>query len=146
MTRRDKGSGLAWPDHDLGPTPPPHYSERARGDERGLRPGTGVWDRIKLIVLLLGAWLVLVWSTMERTPIEPFRDAVRDQLRSSWWLLAFASLEALRQVHYLISEHVAWWHRFWSQRFFGGANRRMGRMNDWTRYRMGRVLRILLVL
>jgi ATP-dependent Zn protease len=71
---------------------------------------------------------------------------VRDQLRSGWFLLALASLEALRQVHYLISEHVAPWHRFWSQRFFGGANQRVGRMNDWTRYRLGRLLRLLLVL
>src|SRR5437588_3726506 len=146
MTRRDAGSGLAWPDHDMGPTPPPESSERPRDDEKGTRRPMAWWDRIKLILLLVGAWLVLVWSTMERTPIEPFRDAVRDQLRSSWFLLGLASLEALRQVHYLISEHVAWWHSLWSQRVFGGADRRVGRMNDWTRYRMGRVLRLLLVL
>ncbi|HMC53037.1 MAG TPA: AAA family ATPase [Acidimicrobiales bacterium] len=146
MTRRGTGSGLAWPDHDSGPTPPPHYSERARGEEAGKRHRMALWDRIKLIVLLLGAWVILVWSTMERTPIEPLRDAVRDQLRSSWWLLGLASLEALRQVHYLMSESSASWHRFWSQRVFGGANRRIGHMKDWTRYRFGRVLRILLVL
>src|SRR5438132_3642622 len=146
MTRGDTGSGLAWPDHDLGPTPPPTYSERGRGEEMGKRPRMARWDRAKLIVLLVGAWLVLVWSTMERNSIEPFRDAVRDQLRSSWWLLALAGVEALRQVHYLISEHVARWHRFWTKRVFGGADRRIGKMNDWTRYRMGRVLRLLLVL
>src|SRR5437588_12441840 len=146
MTRRDAGSGLAWPDHDMGPTPPPESSERPRDDEKGTRRPMAWWDRIKLILLLVGAWLVLVWSTMERTPIEPFRDAVRDQLRSSWFLLGLASLEALRQVHYLISEHVAWWHSLWSQRVFGGADRRVGRMNDWTRYRIGRVLRLRLVL
>src|SRR2546430_12100085 len=137
MTRRDARSGLAWPDHDLGPTPPHDYSERARGEEGGTRRGMGLWDRLKIMVLLVGAWFVLVWSTMERTPIEPFRDAVRDQLRSGWFLLALASLEALRQVHYLISEHVAPWHRFWTQRVFGGANHRAGPLNTWPRSRRG---------
>jgi len=26
--------GLAWPDHDTGPTPPPEYTSRERDEER----------------------------------------------------------------------------------------------------------------
>ncbi|MBA3551272.1 MAG: hypothetical protein H0W27_00170, partial [Actinobacteria bacterium] len=54
--------GLSWPDHDTGPTPPPEYKSRLRDEERITRKPLAWWDRIKLLLLLLGAFMVLVWS------------------------------------------------------------------------------------
>ena len=110
--------------------------------ERQVRPRQPLWDRIKLILLLVGAWWLLVWSTLATTPIEPVADAIRDELHAQWWLLALAGLELVRQLHYLLSEHWVGWHTFWTERFFGGTEQRVGRVAAWTRYRIGRVVRI----
>jgi ATP-dependent Zn protease len=104
------------------------------------------WDRVKILLLVIGAWIVLLWSAMAANPILPLVDAVRDALRARWWILALAGLELLRQVHYLVSERWAAYHAFWTERVFGSWNRRVGRMNDWNRFRVARVLKLLFVL
>jgi cell division protease FtsH len=134
----DGKPGLAWPDHDTGPTPPPEHQSRQREEDRTTRKPLYLWDRLKILFLLLGGWLVLLWAAMAENPILPFQDAVNQTTRTHAWLLALAGLELLRQVHYLISEHWAGYHRFWTQRVFGGFNRRVGKMNDWTRFRIAR--------
>jgi cell division protease FtsH len=134
---------------DMAPGRGPSLSHPAASDpaaERRTRAPQPLWDRVKLILLLVAAWWVLVWSTLATTPIEPVADAVRDELRSQWWLLALAGLELIRQLHYLLSEHWVGWNRFWTERFFGGTERRVGRVAAWTRYRIGRVVRIAIVL
>ncbi|MDQ3896803.1 MAG: AAA family ATPase [Actinomycetota bacterium] len=105
-----------------------------------------LWDRIKLLVLLTALFLFFVLAATGDNPILPFREAVDQQLTSKWWLVALAGLEVLRQIHYLISERSAGWHRFWTQTVFGGMERRTGRMNDWTRYRLGRAFRAAVML
>ncbi|HEX2700277.1 MAG TPA: AAA family ATPase [Acidimicrobiales bacterium] len=137
-------SGLAWPDHDSGPVPPPSDEARRR-DERETRKPLGTWDRVKFLVLIGGVWLVLVWAAMADDPNLPFGDAVRTHVRSNAWLLVLFGLEVLRQLHYLISERSVGYHRWWTNRF-AAAERRTGKMNDWTRYRMGRAFKFLLVL
>ena len=53
-------------------------------------------------------------------------------------------LELLRQVHYFVSERSAGYHRFWSQRVFGGFDRAMKRrFSDWTRFRLARVVKVV---
>jgi len=50
-------------------------------------------------------------------------------------------LELLRQVHFLISEHSARYHRFWTETFFGSFERTTHRrISDWTRFRIRRIL------
>ena len=105
----------------------------------------GSWDRVKFLVLLGGVWLVLVWAAMADDPNLPFGDAVRTHVRSNAWILVLFGLEVLRQVHYLISEHSVGYHRRWTS-LFAAFERRTGKMNDWTRYRMGRAFKYLLVL
>ena len=56
----------------------------------------------------------MVWAAMASNPILPFADAVRLQLSNNWWLLALMGLELVRQMHFLISEHWAAYHRFWT--------------------------------
>ena len=106
----------------------------------------GGWDRTKILLLCGLLFGLFVWNDVASNPILPLRDALNRQLDARWWLLAVAGLELLRQSHYLLSEIWAGWHRLWSQRIFGGVNRRTARMNDWTRYRIGRVIRILVAL
>ncbi|MGH9276549.1 MAG: AAA family ATPase [Acidimicrobiales bacterium] len=132
--------GLAWPDHDTGPTPPPEYKGRPRDDDRLTRKPLSPWDRTKFLVLLVAVFGVMLWATMIDNPIIPFQDALRDTVNSKWWILALIGLELARQIHYFISEHSAGYNQFWTKKVFGGYEKRTGRMNDWNRYRMGRAL------
>ena len=143
----DPKTGLAWPDHDSGPTPPPEYRSREREEDRKTRKPLALWDRTKILLLLLGSWLLLVWYTMVQFQgLMPFVDAALLTARSQGWLLVLAGLELVRQIHYLISEHSARYHRFWTVSVFERYNARLGRMHDWNRFRIGRVLRWLLLL
>jgi cell division protease FtsH len=135
-------AGLAPPDE--GPTF--GFKSRERLEDRTTRKPTSFWDRIKILVLLVGIWGVFVLAATGDNPILPYSEALREQARTKWWLLALAGVEVLRQLHYLISERSAAYHRFWTQRFFGSLERRAGKMNDWNRYRMGRTVRLLFFL
>ncbi len=136
---------LAWPDHDSGPTPPPE-SDPARREEGVTRKPLAFWDRTKFLILLSGAWLVVVWAAMADDPNLSFPDAVRIHSRSSGWLLVLLVLEGVRQLHYVVSERLAGYHQFWSQTVFGGIERRTGRLNDWNRFRLARAVKgVLLV-
>jgi cell division protease FtsH len=142
----DGKQGLAWPDHDTGPAPPPEYKSRERDEERTTRKPLAMWDRIKILVLLLGGFAVLVWGSYAENPTETLGESLSQTSRAHTWLLVLAGLEFIRQLHYLISERSAGYHRFWSQRVFGGFARRTGRMNDWNRFRLSRALKWLFFL
>ncbi|MDQ4068334.1 MAG: AAA family ATPase, partial [Actinomycetota bacterium] len=131
-------AGLAPPDQ--GPTF--GFKSRERLEDRATRKPMPMWDRVKILLLLTFLFLFFVLATTGQNPILPFGEAVDQQLSDKWWLLALAGLEVVRQIHYLISERSAGWHRFWTQNVFGALERRTGRMNDWTRYRLGRVTRM----
>ncbi|HWI03353.1 MAG TPA: AAA family ATPase [Acidimicrobiales bacterium] len=135
-------AGLAPPDE--GPTF--GFKSRERLEDRATRKPMVLWDRIKIFALLVGLFFFFVLAATGDNPILPFREAVDQQVQAKWWLLALAGLEIVRQIHYLISERSAGWHRFWTVKFFGGVEQRSGRMNDWNRYRMGRAMKRLFVL
>jgi len=102
-----------------------------------------MWDRIKFLILLTIVFLVLVWASMaELSPLQSFEDGVRTEIRSSSWLLVLIGLEALRQLHFLVSEHWAAYHRFWTVMLFGGFERSTHRrFSDWTRFRVARFVK-----
>lgn len=102
-----------------------------------------MWDRIKFVVLLSIAFLVLVWSSMAQfTPLMSFEEAFRTEVRSSRWLLVLIGIEVLRQIHFFVSEHSAVYHRFWTVLFFGGFERSTHRrFSDWTRFRIARLIK-----
>src|SRR6185503_19408904 len=82
-------------------------------------------------------------------PILPFQDALRLQVRSTKGIaiMVLFGIEILRQVHYLVSEHVSWYHRLWTQGIFGGVERTSHRIfSDWTRFRLIRVFKWLFVI
>ncbi len=136
--------GLAWPAPDTGPTPPPEY--KAPRQERRTRKPMSTWDRCKFLVALGLVFFVLFWATVIDNPIIPVADAFNQALRDRWWLLLLILLEGVRQLHYVVSEHSAAYYGFWSQRVFGGLERRSGKWNDWTRFRMARAAKWLALL
>ena len=135
-------AGLAPPDG--GPTF--GFKSRERIEDRTTRKPMSLWDRIKMLVLLVGLFMFFVLAATGDNPILPFREAFNQQLSSKWWLAALAAIEVVRQIHYLVCERSARYHLFWAQRIFGNLARRQGRMNDWNRFRIGRALRFVLML
>ncbi|GAA4202173.1 AAA family ATPase [Microbispora amethystogenes] len=129
--------------------PPKHHE--------GLRePGSGpedrdprtrkrlpLWDRSKFLILLAVAFGVLLWNEIATYEgIISFSDAFLLTVRNATWVLWLAGLEVLRQIHFLISERSAGYHRFWTRGVFGGWNRwTHRRFNDWNRYRIARAIK-----
>jgi cell division protease FtsH len=111
-----------------------------------VRPRSNFWDRSKILLLLVALWWLLLWSNMTNNPIEPFSDAVRGQVTSLWWLELLFGLEVIRQVHYFVCERSAAWNHLWTDRVFGGLHRLTGRISDWNRYRIARVIKIAVIL
>jgi ATP-dependent Zn protease len=139
-------TGLVHTDPGAAPTSRPEHKSREKDEDRATRKPLDLWDRIKLILLFCGAWLVMLWAAVAQfDPHISARAALNQTLRSYGWILALAGLEAIRQSHYLVSEHSARYHRFWTKRVFGRFEKRVGRMNDWTRFRISRVLKVLFV-
>jgi ATP-dependent Zn protease len=64
-------------------------------------------------------------------------------LTSLWWIEALAGLEVLRQIHYFISERSPKWHGFFTRYVFGGIYHMTHHFGDWTRYRVGRVVKVV---
>ena len=121
--------GLTPPDEH----PPPRRETRKR---------MGLWDRVRLLLLLAVAWFVIVWAAMADNPLLPFVDSARIHLVESQWLLWLAGAEALRQLHFLVSERSSRYHRFWAHTVFGGTDRALRRrFSDWTRFRLARLLK-----
>ncbi len=122
------------------------HTERLRDSDRRTRKPLVFWDRVKFLLLLVLLWLVLVWSDMANDPIIGFKDAAREQVTKSAWVLVLIGLELLRQLHFLVSEHWAAYHRLWSRGIFGSIDRGSRRLSDWTRFRIARALKWLICL
>ena len=111
-------------------------------NERPTRPALRFWDRIKFIVLFTAMWFLLCWAAVANNPILPFNEAMRLELTSAAWLLVLLGIEIVRQVHFVISEHSAAYHRFWTKSIFGRAERvTERRLSPWTRFRLARVIK-----
>jgi cell division protease FtsH len=124
--------------HPEGLRPP---GEQPRDTERPTRKPLPLWDRIKFLLLLGVVWLILTWAVMANNPLVGWQDAVRIEVRAGAWVFVLMGLEAIRQIHFLISEHWAGYHRFWTHTVFGGFERLMHRrLSDWTRFRIRRLL------
>ncbi len=109
------------------------------GGEDLYRKRLSLWDRSKYLLLLALVWLFLVWYSMADDPLLPFSDAARLQFTNGWWIFAVAGAEALRQIHFLISERWSRYHLFWIKKVFGGFERYTHRkFSPWTRFRMWR--------
>ena len=120
---------------------------RPKDDDILTRRPISFWDRIKWLFLLAVIWLLLVWSLMADNPLIGFVDAVRLETQLGWWVFVLAGLELLHQAHFLISEHSAAYNQFWVHKVWGRSERLSQRkLSAWTRYRIGRIIRWVVVL
>ena len=109
---------LATPPEGLRPP-----GEQPRDAELPTRKPLPLWDRIKFLLLLALVWVLLTWAVMANNPLVGFSDAVRTEVRAGRWVFVLMGLEAIRQIHFLISEHWAAYNRFWTHTVFGGIDR-----------------------
>ncbi|MGN6243435.1 MAG: AAA family ATPase [Motilibacteraceae bacterium] len=130
-------AGLAAP--DTGPV-----GSRPRLEDRPTRPKLALWDRTKLLLLLAVVVGVLWWYEYDQSlGLESPVAALPATATTYWWLLLLAGLEVLRQLHFLVAERSARYHRRWN-RLFAGTDRLTHRIDDWNRYRLARALKLAL--
>lgn len=103
------------------------------------------WDRSKFLIALVLAYLVLTWKVMaDHEGIMSFPEGARQIAMEYQWIFWLLGVEITRQLHFFVSEHWSGYHRFWSQKVFGGFERwTHRRFDDWTRFRLARALKIL---
>lgn len=131
--------------------PPQPEGLRAPGSgpgdpERVTRKRLSPWDRIKFLLGLSIAYLVLVWNHLVTFEgITTFPESLVATAADRWGMVIFTliGLEVLRQIHFLISERSAGYHHFWTKKVFGGFERwSHRRFSDWTRFRIARVIKV----
>ncbi|CAB4833237.1 unannotated protein [freshwater metagenome] len=119
-------------------------SSRQRDSDRTTRVHLSIYDRAKFLLLFTLVYLILVWAAMADNPILSFSDAASEIARGKTWLLGLSVIEILRQMHFLVSELVAPYHGIW-QKYFSLVDRLLHTLSDWTRYRLSRVIKALLM-
>ncbi|NUR88648.1 MAG: ATPase, partial [Nonomuraea sp.] len=127
-----------------------HEGLRAPGSgpsdpEAVTRKKMALWDRSKFLLAIVLAFLVLTWKVMaDFRGVVGFTEALQAIARAYPWIFWLAGAEVLRQLHFLVSEHWSGYHRFWSQKVFGGFERwTHRRFDDWTRYRISRAIKVI---
>lgn len=100
------------------------------------------FDRAKVLIILSVILAFGVALKRSSVPIISWGDAIREELRSKWWVLLLMGIELARQAHYLVSEKSGGYNSFWKEKVFGGWDRWWSKRNPWFRYRMGRVVKI----
>jgi cell division protease FtsH len=128
---------------DPAPQPKPRFefTSRPKDSEREYRTPVHFWDRIRLLIFLFGAFLVLVLADVSASNMS-FRSALQEQVSKRWWLLALAALEVIRQLHYYLQEQSKGYYRFW-RNTLDRQEAALGKINPHVRYRLGRLGRLL---
>jgi ATP-dependent Zn protease len=117
---------------------------RPRDADRKTRVHLSFYDRIKFLLFFTGVFFILVWADMAGDETLGFKQAVINSSYQRWWIFPLAAIEALRQTHFLISELAANYHGFW-QRYFSFIDRIIHKLSDWTRFRLSRVIKWIVV-
>jgi cell division protease FtsH len=123
------------------PKPRFEFTSRPKDSEREYRTPVHFWDRIRLLIFLFGAFLVLVLADVSASNMS-FRSALQEQVSKRWWLLALAALEVIRQLHYYLQEQSKGYYRFW-RNTLDRQEAALGKINPHVRYRLGRLGRLL---
>ncbi|HEY7703231.1 MAG TPA: AAA family ATPase [Acidimicrobiia bacterium] len=111
------------------------------------RRKSSFFDRIKIAVFL-GVIIFVVVGSQANPPFDPFWRVFGEFVSEpgGMVLVGLFLLEVLRQVHYYISEKSASYNSFWQQNVWGGLDRTAGKMNPWTRFRVGRYIKWLFII
>lgn len=118
---------------------------RTRDSDRKTRVHLSLYDRTKFLLLFTLTFLVLVWAALADNPLLSFGDAVNASVKTRSWLLIAVAVEVLRQIHFLVSELAAPYHGIW-QKYFGTIDRLLHKLSDWTRFRLSRVIKMLILI
>jgi len=116
---------------------------RLRDSDRTTRVHLQLFDRVKFFLLFSLVFVVLIWASMSNNPILTFHDALIDQVNARWWLIVLFGIEAIRQIHFGLAETLAPYHGVWV-RYFAFVERQIGRIGDWNRYRLSRLIKAAL--
>ena len=118
------------------------FTSRIRDDDRKTRKPLDWWDRVKLLILWLVAYGLTLWSAIITNPIMPFGDAVYEVTYSmpGSAIAVLFIIELVRQVHFIIAEHVSGYYLAW-KRLFEKSDNRVMKIQPWTRFRLARVFR-----
>ena len=115
---------------------------RPRDTDRKTRVHLSVYDRTKFLMLFALTFFVLAWASMADNPLLSFNDALSKTASDKVWLIVLAGIEIVRQIHFLLAELLAPYHGIWLK-YFSFVNRLMGKLSDWNRFRLGRVIKWL---
>jgi cell division protease FtsH len=117
---------------------------RPKESERQTRTPQILWDRIRISLFLVVAFLVIVWVRDANDP-SPFRETFRETVVQYWWLLALLALEIVRQFVYFVQEQVpSSYERAKARR--ARVEERRERVDPFLRFRLARVAKWLLFL
>ena len=120
-------------------------TSKPRESESKVRVHLSLYDRVKFILLFIVVFLVLVWADMAGDPELSFESALTTSAHRRWWIFLLFAVEFIRQTHFLIAELAAPYHGIW-QRYFNFVDRQIHRLSDWTRFRISRVIKVVLVI
>ena len=125
-----------------------HKGTAGQKDAPVARRRSQAWDRLKILVLL-GFIIGVMLSAKVNAPFTTVGEALAELWGETFGrtvIIGFG-LEILRQLHYFIAERSAQYNTFWHEGFFGGVERQAERrFSPWTRFRLGRYIRIAIVL
>lgn len=111
----------------------------------GCRKPMYLFDRARLSVMMLLAIGALTWSSVANNPLITASEAFALTLASRPWLSIALGVELVRQLHYLVCENVPGYNKVFVSAF-AWVNRRIGRVPEYTRFRIGRGARMLFML
>ncbi len=120
-------------------------TSRARDTDRKTRVHLSFYDRSKFVTLFVLVFFILVWADMSGNPILGFTDAIRTNAAARWWIFPLLAIELVRQTHFLLSELLAPYHGIW-QKYFKFVDRLVHKLSDWTRYRLSRIIKSILLI
>ncbi len=119
------------------------------GAGRQLRRPQALWDRLKFSALFILLWFILVWYEMSLNPDTSFSDAAKAQLQvhsgTGRWLVLLLIIEVLRQISYLLAERWRLYYRL-SSGAMGRGDQVTHQLSDYTRFRLARVIKWLIVI
>ena len=118
---------------------------RPRDTDRKTRIHLSIYDRVKFLLFFGVTFLVLTWSNLADNPILSVEDALNETALTKTWLIGLAVIEIVRQIHFIIAELLAPYHGIWTK-YFAFVDRQLHRLSDWTRFRLSRLIKWVLVI
>jgi ATP-dependent Zn protease len=104
-----------------------------------------LFDRGKILVFLVLSILVIAWSKQTTNPLMGIIEAFEITVNSYLWVVVLIFVETLRQIHYYITENLPKYNSF-SNKTIENLWKGINSLPDYTRYRLGRLLKIGFIL